>query len=187
MLAKICIFSKVVATSIGQLLTNCLSVYGPEVEMPLLLEITGLVELSLSVAMKSASHSSIKPYLLFVHKFIANHGSKIELHSTVDAAHSVIQNAARNLMLMSYEGVRNDVTQDIAPPMFDTLSACAKLCPLFLLSLSREDQPSGEIINSSIETASVTLKSNEVDVAQSSIRFLTQLVSHSLQNNSLYE
>ena len=133
--------------------------------------------------MKSTNHSSIKTYLVFVQTFIANHGSKIELHSTVDAAQSAIQDAARNLMLMSYDGVRNDVTQEVAPPMFDTLSSCAKLCPLFLLSLSRMDQPSGEIINSSIETASVTLKSNEVDVAQSSIRFLTQLVSHSLQND----
>jgi len=152
-------------------------VYGTDDELPLLLEIAGMVEISLRAVVESKSHSSLIPYLLFMQKFITYHGSKIELISNVDATHSAIQNMARKLMLMSYEGVRNDVTQDIASPMFDTLSSCAKSCPLFLISLSSDTQSSGEIITSSIETASMTLKSNEVDVALSSIEFLKQLVS----------
>ena len=156
--------------------------YETEDELPLLLEIAGMVETSLGAVVKSKSHSALISFLLFMQKFITYHGSKIELSSSVDATQSSIQNVARNLMLMSYEGVRNDVTQDIASPMFDTLSSCAEFCPLFLISLSRDSQSSGEIIYSSIETASVTLKSNEVDVAQSSIEFLKQLVSLFLQN-----
>lgn len=174
--SNICCFSQVIATSIGQVLSNCLSVYGADDELPLLLEAAGLVELSLSVAGKSQSDSSLLLSLSFMQKFLSCHGSKIELSSNIIASHSTMRNMAKKLLLMSYEGVRSDVTQDIASPMFDTLSACAKHCPLFFIGLSRDAQLS-DIINSSIETASVTLKSNEVDTALSSINFLHQLVS----------
>ena len=116
-------------------------------------------------------------------KFITYHGSKIELSSNSDAAHNAIKNAAKNLMAISYERVRHGDTQDIESPLFDMLSACAKLCPLFLIGLSGDSQPSGVIIKSSIEMASVALKSNEVDVALSSVLFLTQLVSLVVQKN----
>mmetsp|Transcript_1798 Transcript_1798/g.3860 ORF Transcript_1798/g.3860 Transcript_1798/m.3860 type:complete len:1156 (-) Transcript_1798:61-3528(-) len=168
---------EVIATSIGQLLTNSLSLYGSEMELPLLIEITGLAKISLSAVVKAKSPPSLVPFLSFMQKFIHLHGSKIEPNPRNNAIHEAIQNVAKNLMLMSYEGVRNDVTQVVASPMFDTLSTCAKQCPIFLLILSRDSQPDGEVIRSSIEAAPMTLKSNEMDIVLSTVRFLKELVS----------
>ena len=147
-------------------------------ELPLIIEITGLAKISLSVVVKAKIPTSLIPLLSFMKKFMHLHGSKIELNPMNNAVHEAIQNVAKNLMLISYEGVRKDST-GVASPMFDTLSTCAKQCPIFLLILSRDSQPDGEVIRSSIEAAPMTLKSNEMDVVLSSIRFLKELVSSS--------
>lgn len=169
--------NQVIATPIGQVLTNSLSVYGAEDNMPLLIEITGLAKTSLGVVVKAKNPSALVPILSFMQKFFHLHGSKVEPNPKNNVVYEVVQNMAKNLMLMSYAGVRNDVTQEIATPMFDTLTSLAKRCPLFLLCLSRSSQPPGEIVCSSIETAPMTLQSSEMDVVLSSIRFLNQLVS----------
>mmetsp|Transcript_28212 Transcript_28212/g.51399 ORF Transcript_28212/g.51399 Transcript_28212/m.51399 type:complete len:268 (-) Transcript_28212:308-1111(-) len=117
-------------------------------------------------------------------KFMSLHGTKIEPSPRNNAVNEPIQVMAKNLMLISYEAVRScktsqhdDVSQGIVAPMFDTLTSCAKKCPIFLLSLSRDSQPVGEVVRSSIETAPAALKSNEMNVVLSSIRFLKELVS----------
>jgi len=175
---------EVIATSIGQLLTDSLSLYGSEEELPLLLEITGLAKTSLSVVAKAKNPTSLVPLLSFMQKFMYLHGSNIEPSPRNNAINEPIQVMAKNLMLISYGAVRscktsqdNDVSQGIASPMFDTLSSCAKKCPIFLLTLSRDSQPLGEVIRSSIESAPMTLKSNEMDIVLSSINFLKELVS----------
>lgn len=176
-IAKKYCYHEVIATSIGQLLTNSLSLYGSEDELPLLIEITGLAKVSLNVVVKAKNPPSLIPFLSFMQKFIQLHGSKIEPNPRNNAIHEAIQNVAKNLMLMSYEGVRNDVTQVVASPMFDTLSTCAKQCPIFLLILSRDSQPDGEVICSSIKAAPIVLQSNERDAVSSCVRFLKELVS----------
>mmetsp|Transcript_14196 Transcript_14196/g.30254 ORF Transcript_14196/g.30254 Transcript_14196/m.30254 type:complete len:1153 (-) Transcript_14196:223-3681(-) len=175
---------EVIATSIGRLLKDTLSLYGSEEELPLLLEITGLAKTSLRVVAKAKDPSSLVPLLSFMQKFMYIHGSKIEPSPRNNAINETIQVTAKNLMLISYEAVRSckssqdsNVAQNVASPMFDTLSSCAKKCPIFLLGLSRDSQPVGEVISSSVETAPVTMKSNEMDIVLSSITFLKELVS----------
>ncbi|KAL7530460.1 hypothetical protein ACHAXR_006117, partial [Thalassiosira sp. AJA248-18] len=175
---------QVISTSIGMFLTDSLSLYGSEEELPLLLEITGLAKISLSVVVKAKNPASLAPLLSFMQTFMSLHGSKIEPSPRNNAVHEPIQVMAKNLMLRSYEAVRSchktspdNVSQGVASPMFDTLTCCAKKCPMFLLVLSRDSQPDGEVIRSSIETAPMTMTSNEMDVALSSIRFLKELVS----------
>eukprot|EP00578_Thalassiosira_sp_NH16_P025166 CAMPEP_0181087580 /NCGR_PEP_ID=MMETSP1071-20121207/6347_1 /TAXON_ID=35127 /ORGANISM="Thalassiosira sp., Strain NH16" /LENGTH=1183 /DNA_ID=CAMNT_0023169475 /DNA_START=176 /DNA_END=3724 /DNA_ORIENTATION=- len=171
-----------IASSIGRILSASLSL--SEDEEPLLIEITGLAKTSLSTIVKAKNPASLIPLLTFMQHFINMHGSKIELNPRNNAIHEDVQIVAKNLMLMAYQGVRNDVTQGVASPMFDTLSSCAKQCPLFLLILSRDSQPDGEVIRSSIEAAPATMKSNETDVVLSSTRFLKELAS-SLSSISL--
>ena len=171
-----------IATSIGHLLTESLFVYGNEEELPLLLEITGLAKIALRAVVKSKNSSSLAPLLKFMQKFMSLHGSKIEPSPRNNATNEPIQVMAKNLMLISYEAVRycSKASADddvIASHMFQTLSACAKRCPVFLLTLSRDSQPTGEVIRSSVDTAPATMTSNEMDVVLSSIGFLKELVS----------
>jgi hypothetical protein len=181
----------VIAKSIGSLLTESLSVYGSDEELPLLLEITGLAKVCLIVVGKARNPPSLAPLLIFMQRFIDLHGSKIEPIPR-NAAQEPVQVMSKNLMLLAYEAVRScaktsqddDTSQGIASPMFDTLSSCAKKCPVFLISLSRDSQPVGEVICSSLETAPMTLQSNEMEVVMSSIRFLKHLVT-SLMSLSL--
>ena len=149
----------------------------PEEEEPLLIEITGLAKTSLGTVVKSKNSDALIPLLSFMKKFINMHGSKIEPNPRNNAVHQDVQIVAKNLMLMAYQGVRNDVTQGVASPMFATLSSCARQCPIFLLILSRDSQPDGEVICSSVEAAPVMMKSNETDISLSSINFLKELVS----------
>jgi len=102
-----------------------------------------------------------------------------------------VQVIAKDLILMSYSAVcscnttqGDSVSQAIVSPMFDTLSSCAKKCPTFLLGLSREGQPVGEVICSSVKMTPTTLESNEMDIVVSSTRFLIDLIS-SLKSLSL--
>lgn len=159
--------------------------YGSEEELPFLLEITGLAKISLTVVVKAKNPHSLAPFLSFMQKFMSLHGSKIEPSPRNNAVNEPIQVMAKNLMLLSYEAVRScskssddsEASTGIISPMFDTLTACAKKCPLFLILLSRDSQPVGEVIRSSFETIPTTLKSNELEVVLSSIRFLKELVS----------
>ena len=162
-------------------MTDCPSLYKSEDELPLLVEIAGLAKTSLGAVTKGKNSSSLAPLLSFMQKFIYLHGSKIEPNRN-NTVREPMQVMAKGLMLLSYDAVRScaessEDSDGIASPMFDTLSTCAKKCPLFLLSLSRDGQPVGERIRSSFETAPMTMQSNEMDVALSSIRFLKELVS----------
>ena len=164
-------------------MTDCLSLYKSEDELPLLVEIAGLAKTSLGAVTKGKNSSSLVPLLTFLQKFIYLHGSKIEPNRN-----TTVHEMAKGLMLLSYDAVRScaessEDSDGIASPMFDTLSTCAKKCPIFLLSLSRDGQPVGEIMSSSFETAPMTMQSNEMDVALSSIRFLKELVSFCCGNN----
>lgn len=148
--------------------------------MPLLLEITGLAKTTSQAIVKAKHPPSLVPFLVFMRKFMELYGPEIE--STNNATHEPVQVMATNIMLILYEGVRScaKLSPDddiITSPMFDTLSSCAKKCPIFLLSLSRDSQPIGEVICSSVETAPMTMKSNETEIVLSSIRFLKELVS----------
>jgi hypothetical protein len=186
----------VIASAIGQLMSESLS-YGSEEDMPLLLEITGLAKTSLIEVVKSKNADALAPLLSFMQKFILLHGPKIEPGPRNNATHEPIQVMAKNLMLLSYQAVRScskaskdsHVSHGMASPMFETLSACAKKCPIFLLGLSRDSQPVGEVVRSSIETSPTVLKSNELDVVLSSIKYLKQLTSSlaSISSESLNE
>lgn len=167
-------------------MSNSLSWYGLEDEWPFLLEITGLAETCLSITSKEPkSSASLAPFLSFMHKFVEIHGPKFETNKKNLAKNEPVQVTARNLMLLSYSAVtvcstedENSVSQSIAPPMFDTLSSCAKICPIFLLSLSRDSQQNGEVVLSSINAVPVILKSNDVDTIMSSLNFLKEMVSY---------
>lgn len=94
-----------------------------------------------------------------------------------------VQTVAKDLMLISYSAVCSyntmqggNASQAIASPMFDALLSCAKECPMFLLSLSQEGQPMGEVICSSTKSTLTTLKLNDMDIIVSSARFLIELV-----------
>ena len=89
----------------GQLLTDSLSLYGPEEELPLLLEIAGLAGTLLGTAAKDGNPPSLAALLSFMQKFIHLHGSKVELGPRNDAANGPVQVVAKDLMLMSYEAV----------------------------------------------------------------------------------
>ncbi|KAL7551893.1 hypothetical protein ACHAWF_015096 [Thalassiosira exigua] len=182
----------VIASAIGQLMSESLS-YGSEEDIPLLLEITGLAKTSLIEVVKSKNADALAPLLSFMQKFILLHGSKIEPGPRNNATHEPIQVMAKNLMLLAYQAVRScskaskdsHVSHGMASPMFETLSACAKKCPIFLLGLSRDSQPVGEVVRSSIETSPTVLKSNEMDVVLSSIKYLKQLVRSEGQTQEL--
>ena len=170
-------FSQDIATSIGTFLSNSL-----QTEPHLLHEITGLAKISLGEAMKTNNPLSLVPFLLFMQKFMHLHGSKIEI-SPANTVYDSVRIEAKNLMLMSYTGVRHSTADnyvEVAPSMFGTLESCVSKCPLFLISLSRDSQPPGEVILSSVESAPLALNSNENGVAQSTLAFLRQLVSTTL-------
>jgi len=129
--------------------------------------------------MKTKNPLSIVPFLVFIQKFMNFHGSKIEI-SPANAVHESVRVEAKNLMLMSYTGVRNATANnyvEVAPSMFGTLESCVNKCPLFLTSLSRDSQPPGEVILSSVESAPSALNSNENGVALSTLAYLRRLVS----------
>ena len=150
--------------------------YESEDDLPLLLEITGLAKTALGVA--KSNPLALTPFLAFMERLISMHGQKIEPSPIINyVTNDAVQVMAKNLMLMSYAGVKNDTTQECLKAMFGTLAACARKCPLFLMSLSRDTQPVGEVIRSSIETVPVAMASNETDIALSSIIFMKCLVS----------
>ena len=120
---------------------------------------------------------ALRPFLSFMERFISMHGQEIEPSPIIsNATKEAVQGMARSLMLMSYAGVKNDTTQECIQAMFGTLAACAQKCPLFLISISRDSQPCGEVIRSSIETVPMAMASNETDIALSSITFMQRLV-----------
>jgi len=167
-----------IATSLCQLLYNSLLLYMSEDDIPLLQEITGLVKTILGVAVKTKDPNMFIPVLTVVQRFIELHGSKIEPNQNSTASNEAIQDMVKDLMLMSYDGVRDTASQDLVSPMFELLSACATKAPLFLLLLSRDSQQAGEVVCASIETALAALNSNETDITLSSILFLKKLVRY---------
>ena len=76
--------AQVIATSMGQLLTDMLG-----------------------TAAQDGNPPSLAPLLSFMQKDIHLHGSKVELGPRNDAANGPIQVVAKDLMLMSYEAVRS--------------------------------------------------------------------------------
>ena len=74
--------AQVIATSMGQLLTDMLG-----------------------TAAQDGNPPSLAPLLSFMQKFIHLHGSKVELGPRNDAANGPVQVVAKDPMLMSYEAV----------------------------------------------------------------------------------
>ena len=166
-----------VTTSIGKLLTDSLSLYESEEELPLLNE---LVALAKTVLAKSNSSASVAPMLSFVEKVVDQHGAKAE----PAFQNKTIQSMIKDLILMSYAAILSsskaegdDNTQVIAATMFKPLSACARRCPLLLLTLARDGNEPGEVIHSCMEASPRTLKANEPDAILSTVRFLHMLIS----------
>lgn len=143
-----------------------------EEESPLLNE---FVELAKTVLAKSKASATVAPMLIFVEKVVDQHGTK---------RNDAIQKMIKDLILVSYEAILNcsktegtDASLLVAATMFKTLSACAKRCPLFLLTLARDGNEPGEVIHSCMEASPRTLKANEPDVTMSTVRFLAMLIS----------
>ena len=133
--------------------------------------------LAKTVLAKSNSSASVAPMLSFVEKVVDQHGAMAE------PAHQneTFQNMIKDLILVSYAAILssskaegNDNSQLIAATMFKTLSACAKRCPLLLLTLARDDS---EVIHSCMEAYPRTLKAHESDALLSTVRFLHLLIS----------
>merc|ERR1711966_296209 len=176
--SKYCLY-ETIATSTGQLLTD--SLYIAEGGESLLLEITGLAKTSLTIIAKDENPALLVPMLSFLKHFICSHGSKIEPSPQNNTMNRTVQTVAKDLMLISYSAVCSyntmqggNASQAIASPMFDALLSCAKECPMFLLSLSQEGQPMGEVICSSTKSTLTTLKLNDMDIIVSSARFLIE-------------
>ena len=172
-----CVNDEDIATSLCQLLYNSLLLYRSEDDLPLLLEITGLIKTTLGVVVKANNPQALIPVLTVVQRFIELHGSKFGPNQNSTASNETIQTMAKDLMLMSYVGVREAASQDLVSPMFELLSVCAQKAPLFLLFLS-EDKPAGEVVCASIETALAALASNETDITLSTVGFLRKLVRY---------
>ena len=163
---------QVVTSSIGTLLSESLLLIESEEELPVLNE---LVVVAKTILAKSKSSASVAPMLTFVEKVVDRHGSKQN-----DASQDMI----KDLILVSYEAILSsdksegsDNSQLIAATMFKTLSACAKRCPLLLLTLARDGNEPGEVIHSCIEASPRTLKANEPDAIMSTVMFLAMLIS----------
>jgi len=172
-----CVNDEDIATSLCQLLYNSLPLYRSEDDLPLLLEITGLIKTTLGVVVKANNPQALVPVLTVVLRFIELHGSKFGPNQNSTASNEAIQTMAKDLMLMSYVGVREAASQDLVSPMFELLSVCAQKAPFFLLFLS-EDKPAGEVVCASIETALAALTSNETDITLSSVCFLRKMVRY---------
>lgn len=136
--------------------------------------------LAKTVLAKSNSSASVAPMLSFVEKVVDQHGAMAE------PAHQneTFQNMIKDLILVSYAAILssskaegNDNSQLIAATMFKTLSACARRCPLLLLTLARDDNEPGEVIHSCMEAYPRTLKAHESDALLSTVRFLHLLIS----------
>lgn len=126
-------------------------------------------------------------------KVIEIQGENAEIRPSPDSDSTAIRSVIKQLMILSYEGVisvtstrekskastpqDNSDAPEIMSSMFKTLSALAKNCPIFLLSVSRDGQPAGELVVSSVQATPGTLNVAEVEVSSSAIEFLEVLVS----------
>jgi len=160
--------------SIGRLLTDSLSLYESKDDMPLLNEI---VTLAKTVLARSKSVASVVHTLSFVEKVIDEHGASAFQNET-------IKNMIKDLILVSYEAIVSsgkaegrDNIQVIATTMFKTLSACARRCPLLLLTLGRDGSEPGEVIYSCMKASPRTLTANEPEAILSTVSFLHLLFS----------
>ncbi len=163
---------QVVTSSIGKLLTDSLLLTESDEELPLLNE---LVSLAKAVLAKSKSSSSVSTMLTFVEMVVDKYGTN---------GNATIHDMVKDLLLVSYEATLSagkaegsEHSQLIAATMFNTLSSCAKRCPMLLLTLARDGKEPGEVIHSCIEASPQTLKSNEPDTIITTVKFLAMLIS----------
>ena len=116
-------------------MTDCLSLYQSEDELPLLLEIAGLAKTSLGAVTKGKNSSSLAPLLSFMQKFIYLHGSKIEPNRN-NTVREPMQVMAKGLMLLSYDAVRScaESSEDSDGMASDVwVRVCGKCCSVVLL------------------------------------------------------
>jgi len=179
---------QVIANAILDLLKAALSLYRSNDDIILLQE---ACELAKTVVIKSKA--SAPSFLSFVKCVVETHGEKAEKRSNDGNSEWItIRDIIKHLMVLSFDIVQtlhatseqsNSTPQDIKgisdimSPMYKTLSTCAAKCPFFLLNLSREDQPVGELILSTIHASPNILNVTEVEGSSSAIHFLKALVS----------
>lgn len=148
---------------------------------------------SLAQTIASRNQSCIHTFLSFVQNVVEHHGAKAEVGPNIDNDSTVIRGMIKELMLRSYKSVMsisaaheksvsstpqdNEGSPEIISPMFKTLTACVSECPIFLFSVSRDGQPAGELLVSSVHATPGTLGVAEVEVASSAVDFLNVLVS----------
>ncbi|KAL3802827.1 hypothetical protein HJC23_007604 [Cyclotella cryptica] len=177
-----------IADSLGQLLKDSLSLYRSNNALSLLQEICSLAR---TVATKNLV--SLPSFLSFVQSLIEIHGAKAEISTGFDNESAIIRGIIRQLMIVSYESVMSfsatreqqtssspqdyGAAPDIMSPMFNTLTTCAKHCPIFLLSVARDGREAGELVVSSVQASPGMLKAAEVEVSSSTIDFLIVLIS----------
>lgn len=155
--------------------------------MALLQESCGLAKIVVATNQTCLPH-----FLSFVQHVITIHGDKAEIRANTNSEDTTKRCIIKQLMLLSYEGVmsfsatreqsnspspQDETVPDVMSPMFKTLATCADKCPIFLLSVSRDEQPAGELVLSSVQASSGTVRAAEVEISSSTMNFLKVLVS----------
>ena len=152
---------------------------------------------SLANIVPTKNKASFPMFLSFVHTVIEMHGGKAEIISSADDNKNStairFRGIIKQLMILSFEGVipasaicgqtttslphDSEEVPALMSPMFKTLSICAAKCPIFLLSISRNDHAAGELVLSSVHASPSAISVAEVEVSSSAIHFLNVLVS----------